>query len=331
MIIVRSPLRISFVGGGSDLPAYCRDNIGVVVSAAIQHSVYIMVDSRCDDLIRVSYSKTEIVDSPHKIEHDIVRETLLELGIYNLTHGFEIVSMANLPHGYGLGSSGAFTTGLLLALSKYHIKKDVSSEYLYNRSSKIEMERCKKPIGYQDQAASAFGGINVFTFYGEGKIQIDPMWYTSYSHTLESRCLLVDTGLSGPSAGILKDQSINIESDSRVKASIRSMANLALEFSDYLRQGDIDNCGKIMNAAWSLKKSTDKSMSDTEFDNIHNFCMNHGAVGGKLCGAGGRGMMLFICKEDQRDDLAHRILEDLHLRTIKPQFSLEGAKVIMAS
>lgn len=327
MILVRSPLRISFAGGGSDLPAYCNHHIGHVVSATIDKYVYIAVDYRYDGKIRLSYSKTEFVDKVSDIEHDIARETFIDMGVIS---GIDVVSLADLPYGSGLGSSGAFTTALLLALYTYY-GRVVNRGDLARDASYIEMVRCGKPIGYQDQTASAYGGVNLLGFYRDGHITATDLWNVRYVSDLEQRILLVDTGQQGPSSDVLSRQAGSIEGDSRARASVQAMSNLALAFADSLSEGLIDNCGSIVDASWAIKKSLDEHISSGHIDDIYHFAKDNGAIGGKLCGAGGRGMLLLICKKGARQNLSDYIHSKFSLRTILPHFSPQGAQVVWSS
>lgn len=329
MIIVRSPLRISFVGGGSDLPAFCDHEDGHVVSAAITHSVYVMVAPRLDDKIRVSYSKTELVDDVNDIEHDIVREAVKSINPNFMDTGIEIVSMADLSSGAGLGSSGAFTVGLVQALRAYD-DGYCSPIDLFDEASEIEMDLCKHSCGYQDQAASAFGGLRFYTFR-EGDVRSDDLSFSKGSKLLEDRLLLVDLGLRGPSNDILKRQSDNID-DSRTRADVQSMANLAVAFRDALVDHNIDKCCDIVDASWALKRSFTNDVSNDLIDEVYTFAREHGALGGKLCGAGGRGMLLLLSRKNGRSILHGDILlryPDLNI--IAPGFSPYGSNVVWSS
>ena len=314
-ILARSPLRISFVGGGSDLPSFCHEEPGRVVSAAIDRYVYISVAPRYSG-IRVSYSRTENVDRVDAIQHDIVRETLKHLMLDNV----EIVSMADISAGAGLGSSGAFTTALLTALYALNGVHPYP-ESTFNQASTIEMIKCNKPIGYQDQAASAFGGFASYTFNGS-LVSRDDLSFCKHTDDLFSRLLLVDTGLRGRSTDALNRQSFD-------RDATRLMADLASTFVHLLLNGEVDECGGVINDYWKLKRSL--GASNDQVDSIYAYAHQRGAIGGKLCGAGGRGMMLFITHPGMVRSLASDIYEKFDLRTLIPHLSRDGARIVYSS
>lgn len=319
MIIVKSPLRISFVGGGSDLPSFCHDRDGHVISAAIDRYVYISISPRYKG-IRISYSKTENVDFVSDIQHDIIREAIELISIPY--PGVEIVSIADLDSGSGLGSSGAFTTALVKALQAVH-GRFVDSNDLFKISSLIEMSKCRKPIGYQDQAASSFGGIGFYTFRGE-EMSREDVSFSPYVDSLFDRLLLVDTNLRGSSSDVLGNQCMNISVAQR-------MSDSAELFRSMLFDGQIDECGELLKECWSLKKSICKDVTNETIDNIYSFALSQGAIGGKICGAGGRGFMVFITREDCVRPLASHIFDRFGLRTIIPHLCRYGTRVVYSS
>ncbi len=326
MITVRSPLRISFVGGGSDLPAFCNEEPGFVVSAAIQKYVYVSVALRQSDQIRLSYSKTENVQSYKDLEHDIARETLHMFPAFR-QRGIEIVSMADLPSGAGLGSSGAFTVGLLHAL---HALSGVyrTPEELFNEASRIEMGKCHKPVGYQDQAASAFGGMRSYEFNRSGySIDVEDLSFCGHINDLLERVLLVNTGVNGSSSTILSELDI----DSKKRLSIRSLVYAARSFRSHLLSGDIDACAEIVDDGWRLKKSLDPNITNHLIDGLYLYAKDHGAIAGKLCGAGGRGMMMFITRPGMVRSLAAGIYEHLDMHSFLPHLDRGGSRVVYSS
>lgn len=332
MIVVKSPLRISFVGGGSDLPSYCNKEDGFVVSAAINKYVYVMISSRYDNTYRISYSKTENVNSIRQIEHDIVREALRINVPEYFNRGLEIVSMADLSSGAGLGSSGAFTVGLLKGLHS-HFGQLRSSYDLISEASRVEIDLCGHNAGYQDQSASAFGGLRSYKFIRKDIITED-LSFSPGAKELESRIILVDLGLRGPSDHILRMQSnlLDDTEDTRAMASVQSMVNLAHEFKDYLLNGNIDKCGEIVDASWSLKKSIVKDISNGSIDEVYSFAKKNGAIGGKVCGAGGRGLLLLIARQDMMSVL-HKELQEKYpyAIVIHPRFSHQGSTIVYSS
>lgn len=320
MITVRSPLRISFVGGGSDLPAFCNEEPGFVVSAAIQKYVYISIAKRSSG-IRLSYSKTENVQSYKDLEHDIVREALSMFPAIR-NGGVEIVSMADLPSGAGLGSSGAFTVGLLCALHALHDIWRPARE-IFRKASFIEVIQCAKPVGYQDQAASAFGGLRSYEFVGD-TVDTEDLSFTRHADELMSRVLLVDTGLNGSSATVLSN--INID-----RAAIKTMVFNARSFYLYFMSGDLDTCAEIIDECWDIKKSLSPAVTNITIDNLYTFAKEHGALAGKLCGAGGRGMMMFIARPGMVRSLASDIYEHLEMHSFLPHLDRGGSKVVYSS
>ncbi len=325
MITIRSPLRISFVGGGSDLPAFCNEEPGFVVSAAIQKYVYVLVALRQSDYIRLSYSKTENVSSYKDLEHDIARETLHMFPAFR-QRGIEIVSMADLPSGSGLGSSGAFTVGLLHALHSlsgvYRTPKE-----LFNEASFVEITQCAKPVGYQDQAASAFGGLRSYEFNGSD-VYNEELSFGNRINELMDRVLLVNTGLNGPSSVVLGELA---DLDISKKALIRSLVQSARSFRSHLLSGDIDACAEIVDDGWTIKKSMTPSITNDTIDHLYTFAKEHGAVAGKLCGAGGRGMMLFIARPGMARSLAADIFEHLDMHSFLPHLDRGGSRVVYSS
>lgn len=327
MIITRTPLRVSFVGGGSDLPGFCSREAGHCISATISESVYVIVNrKRSPDKIRISYSRTELVDEVSQIEHDIVRETLkmfLESDPNWYVGNLEIASIADLPTQTGLGSSGAFTVGLIQALAS---SKEVyySPRQLAEYASYVEIHKCGKPIGLQDQTASAFGGLRAYTFEDDRVVDCEDLGGYPSSRKLQRRLLLVDLRTRGPSSEPLSQ--LNFE-DSRVRSTIRSMSNLAEGFRDALVRENLDECGEILDASWSLKRRLD-GVTNEEIDRVYSFAREHGAIGGKICGAGGRGMLLLFSRESRRPDLAIALQQEFRLSSIGVQFEPFGSRVV---
>lgn len=335
MIVTKSPLRVSFVGGGSDLPNFCSKEQGVVVSSAISESVFVIINQRrTDGKIRVSYNQTELVDEIPEIQHDIVRETLLMFLAADKgwdPRGLEIASFGDLPAQTGLGSSGAFTVGLIQALA-FHLGNAYSPSRMSEMASFVEILRCKKPIGYQDQTASAFGGLKLYRF-DDRQINEEDLWRIPYRDDLQKRLLLVDLGSRGPSSEPLEKLNLSEGPDqSQNMATIRSMANLAETFRDAFIDGKIDECGEILDASWSLKRSLE-GVTNPEIDSFYEFAKEHGAIGGKLCGAGGRGMFLLLLGpgEFRRESLGMGIKQEFGYRTLGVQFEPQGSRVVYSS
>lgn len=318
LITAKSPLRVSFCGGGSDLPAFCDEEPGHVISAAIDRYVYVSVGQRYKG-IRLSYSITENVEETKDIKNDIAR-CALEF-VTTPYSGVEIVSIADIDSGAGLGSSGAFTTAIVMALSAtYNIF--VSKERLFSTSSSIEINQCGRPIGYQDQAASAFGGLRYYTFYGD-TIETEDLSYCKYADVLFSRILLVDTGVRGGSEIILENQSKSVD-----RVLTRKMADMAGSFRDSLLYGNVEQCGEILDEYWNLKKSLSPNITNEDVDSLYSFALKNGAIGGKICGAGGRGVCIFITYAGSVRSLASRIYDKFNLRTIIPNLDRLGTRIV---
>jgi D-glycero-alpha-D-manno-heptose-7-phosphate kinase len=283
-----------------------------------------MVGEREDFNIRVSYNETEFVrDGVGAIRHDTVREALRWAGIEG---GIEIVSMAGLPAKAGLGSSGAFAAALVQAIlvrrNSFYSPNVVTGLVNY-----LEIDRCKKPCGYQDQTASAFGGIAWYRFHGQDFSRDDLS--AGNVQDLFERLLLVDVSAYGPSNKILRRQAERV-STGVGRSDTQAMANLAGAFRDAFLSGDLDECGEIVDASWSLKKSFDSEMSNELYDQLLVFSKRRGAIGGKLCGAGGRGMFLLFCSEGEREHIAEEVGHLLAFRTISPQFCPLGTQTLWA-
>lgn len=329
MIMVRAPLRISFVGGGSDLPGFCDKEDGYVVSATIKHSVHVMADLRPDGCIRLVYSRTERVPKISDLEHDIARETLKLLASEHsiIERGIEILSVGDLPERMGLGSSGAYTVALVQAVSALS-NQHYSSRALAQRASYVEMSLCGRPVGYQDQTASAHGGVKLYKFNHHGEEEIEDLY--RYSFDLERRVLMVDIGPREADSTTLKDLSDRMD-DTRSRSTLRSMANMALAFRDALVAGKIDNCGEILEGAWMLKRTLGGTSSE-EADKMYKFAKSNGAIGGKVCGAGGHGMMVFICRAGVRNHLHRKIMESYpRNRVVVPGFINTGSRIVYSS
>jgi D-glycero-alpha-D-manno-heptose-7-phosphate kinase len=318
MISTRTPLRISFAGGGSDLPAFFKDEPGCVVSATIDKYVYLHVNAKYDGAVRVSYSETENIAHARDVAHPLVRAALQ---LANIRSGIEVVSIADIPHGTGLGSSSAFTVGLLHAL--YAAQGEwVGADRLAHDACQVEIEACHSPIGKQDQYAAAFGGLRCYTFYDDGRVAADPLPVSRETRdALQQHLLLLDTGLRRDANVILAAQTKHAS-----RVDVRSMANLAHAFRDALLIGRIAECGAIMDAAWSLKRRFASAISSDQIDDWYTAAKHAGALGGKLCGAGGGGFLLFLAPPETHGDIAGT----LRLRRLGVRFSHHGSTVIYA-
>jgi D-glycero-alpha-D-manno-heptose-7-phosphate kinase len=320
MIMTRAPLRITFVGGGTDLPFYYeKRDYGAVVSSAINKYIYVTVNRKFDDKIRVSYSRTEIVDDVSKIEHPSVRESLRLLGIEN---GIEIVSISDIPsRGTGLGSSSTFLVGLLQALHGYK-GEFVNSEDLAREAVKIEREILREPGGKQDQYAAAYGGTNLMKFMSDGSVDIDQVIsHDSNVKRVEDSLLLLYTNRERSSAEIHTDQIANSDGKMEIYDEMRSLAEGTFRA---LCDGDVNALGEVMHKNWLLKRKLSGKISDDWIDKLYEKAMRLGAKGGKIVGAGGGGFLLLVAEKETHDTIAN----ELGLKRTDFRFCHAGSRVI---
>ena len=288
MIISRTPVRVSFCGGGTDVDWFAESepNGGRVTSLALSRHIHVTVNARFDDRVRVSYSKMEIVDDFEELEHELVREAMRLTGV---TSGIEITTIADIPsRGTGLGSSSTVTVGLLNALHRF-AGREVSAAQLADEACRIEIDVLGQPIGRQDQYAAAFGGINSISFTGEG-VDVDPLDLgDDVLERLESEFTLVFTGMSRRASSVLSE-SPDDESDKL--ARLRTIRTQADEARAHLECGDLSGLGELIEVAWQAKRGITASVSNEELDALHDRLLNLGANGAKLLGAGGGGFFL---------------------------------------
>jgi len=323
MIITQTPLRMSFAGGGTDLPAFYRQFGGAVVSTAIDKYVYVNVNKKFDSSIRVSYSRTEEVAAVSDIEHPIVRSSLLKLGIPG---GLEITSIADIPsRGTGLGSSSSFAVGLLLALHAYE-SRFISPGDLAEESCTVEIELCGEPIGKQDQYAAAFGGLNFIRFEPDDSVSVEPILCSpEMLRRLESSLITFYTGKTRQASSILADQSLGAESSVVTQELMQRMKALAYDLRAELNHGRINALGEIMDEGWRLKRDVHAGVSSPEIDEYYCAAKKAGALGGKLLGAGGGGFLTFFAPPE-----AHAAVEKaLELRKLPVSFERSGSRVLL--
>jgi D-glycero-alpha-D-manno-heptose-7-phosphate kinase len=285
MIITQTPLRMSFAGGGSDLPAYYRKFGGAVVSTAIDKFVYINVNQKFDHHVRVSYSRTEEVENSSQVEHPIVRAALQKLSIAG---GLEITSIADIPsRGTGLGSSSSFTVGLLLALHAYH-SRYISPGDLAHESCVVEMDLCHEPIGKQDGYAAVFGGLNFIRFEPDESVIVEPILCTGEAlRRLQSSLVTFYTGKTRAASSILLEQSTESETSNRTQQALGRIVELAYILRRELNRGNIDALGEILHEGWINKRELNPNVSSPEIDEWYSAARRAGAVGGKLFRRGG--------------------------------------------
>lgn len=324
MIITQTPFRMSFAGGGSDFPAFYRRCQGAVVSATIDKFVYIAVNKKFDSAIRVSYSKTEEVDSVDQIEHRLVRECLRLLGI---SGGVEITSIADIPsRGSGLGSSGAFTVGLLQALHAF-CQQYVSREHLGAEACKVEIDLCKDPIGKQDQYSAAFGGLNFIQFCPDDRVIVQPILCAKETmEQLQQSIVVFYTGMTRDARSVSEKQSHAVENDTSKREIVERMSALAYTLNSELQSNRLDSFGEILHENWMLKKKLAENVSNAQIDSWYERARNAGAKGGKLLGAGGGGFLMFYAPPERHETIA-AALHDLQ----RMDFKLEprGSRIIL--
>ncbi|MBI1884942.1 MAG: sugar kinase [Chloroflexi bacterium] len=326
MIVSRTPFRISFGGGGTDLPAYYSRYGGFIISAALNRYVYIALNRRFEDSIRVSYSQTEIVEGPDQVQHPIVREALRFL---DLDDALEIVSIADLPANTGLGSSCSFTVGLLNAL--HALKREhVSLEELAEEACHLEIERLGEPIGKQDQYIAALGGITCLEIDREGGVRAAPASVPKeVLDELEERLLLFYTGLKRRASDVLEPQSRAAREDEpKVVSALHAIKDIGHEVQDSLERGELDRFGKLMDLHWQTKKNLSDRVTTDEVNRWYDLAMAGGALGGKLMGAGGGGFFMFYCPNGSKNEV-RRALAAEGLKEVRFGIDFEGSKVLI--
>jgi D-glycero-alpha-D-manno-heptose-7-phosphate kinase len=323
MIVSRTPLRMSFVGGGSDLPGYYRRHGGAVLSTSIDQYIYVNVNRKFDDGIRIAYSKTEEVAHIAEVEHRLVRATMEML---SLSSGIEITTIADIPaRGTGLGSSSSFTVGLLHALRTY-LGMSVDAAELGRASCEVEIDRCGEPIGKQDQFAAAFGGLNLIVFNPDDTVDVQPVTIPQATRdALSSRMLCFYTNKVRSASAILKHQNDQVEADHNKQRALGRMVELAYVLRDELMAGNIEAFGPILHENWELKKSLSDKVSSSDIDACYTAARQAGAQGGKLLGAGAGGFLMFDAPPERHDAIAQALGE---LRRVNFKLSGTGSEII---
>jgi D-glycero-alpha-D-manno-heptose-7-phosphate kinase len=323
MIITQTPLRMSLAGGGSDIPAFYRKFGGAVVSTAIDKYIYVNVNKKFDDGIRVSYSRTEEVDSVGQVQHPIVRESLNQLGIQG---GIEITSIADIPsRGTGLGSSSSFTVGLLLALHAFQ-SRYVSPAALAEQACKVEIDLCGEPIGKQDQYAASFGGLNFIRFEPDDSVIVEPLLCPpEILARLQDSLITFYTGSTRQASSVLVEQTQQAKSDQPTQDLLRRMTKLAYSLREELNGGRVDALGEILDEGWHLKRQVHPGISSSAIDDWYETGKREGALGGKLLGAGGGGFLTFFAPPERHRD----ITRSLNLRHIEMKLERSGSRVLL--
>ncbi len=317
MLLSKTPFRISFAGGGSDY-FYNKSNLkGRVITSTINKYIYVSLNKRYNKDLRVSYSKTEIVNSAHKLKHQIIRETLK---YYKILNGLEVVTLADIPSsGSGLASSSALTVGLVKLFNQLK-KNKLTPKEIAREACKIEIEKCKKLIGMQDQYATAYGGLNRFEFYKNNVIRKKINLNTNMLNNFNDYLHLFYTGINRQAHKIL----LNVKKSGNQFVNYEKLSLLAKDFENELLSNNFDNCGKILHENWILKKKSDQSVSSLNLDQIYETALSSGAIGGKLLGAGGGGYFLFVANPKNKKKLIKSLNR---LEYINFKFTKKGTQI----
>jgi D-glycero-alpha-D-manno-heptose-7-phosphate kinase len=325
MIVTRTPFRVPLGGGGTDLPSYYSKYGGFLVSAAINKYVYITVNKRFENSIRVSYSRTEIVDEVNQIQHPIVREALKLL---NIDRGIEITSIADVPAKTGLGSSSSFTVGLLKALHTFK-REPIPTQDLAEEACHLEIDILGEPIGKQDQYLAAFGGVTSLDIDRSGKVKVNTHILSDDAmDQLESNILLLFTGIQRSASEVLNEQNRATKEDERTVVNrLHKIKELGKEIEEALRQGNVRRFGELLDVHWQTKKGMSQKISKSQIDLWYDAARENGALGGKIMGAGGGGFFMFYC--DNGKTKFRKTLKEMHLREMRFRIDTEGSKVLV--
>ena len=320
MIISRTPFRVSFVGGGTDLPSFYSRQPGAVISMAVDRYVYITVNRRFDDTLRLSYSKTEIVDALDDVKHPLFREALRMSGVHS---AIEATSVADIPSGTGLGSSSSFAVGLMHALHAFQGRHKTAEE-LADDACKLEIDILHEPIGKQDQYAAAFGGLRRYRFNPDGTVFVDPVICSEgVKNRLFENLMFFYVGGTRDAREILQAQS---DSTERKLEHLQRICDLVDRFHDVLIRGsDVRELGELLHESWLSKRELAANVSNSRVDQLYEDARNAGAIGGKLLGAGQSGFLMLFCPTSKQG----RVREQLRgLREVPMSFEPEGSKII---
>lgn len=322
MIISRTPFRISFAGGGTDLAAFYRHEPGAVISTAIDKYMYVTVNKYFDQNIILKYSRTELVPRVADVKHPILKECLRKTGLLN---GIEITSMADIVGGTGLGSSSSFTVGVLHALHAFKGEYR-TAEQLAAGACEIEIDRLKEPIGKQDQYIAAYGGFQFTEFRPDGKVRVDPLICPPGTlERLSDRLILLFTGITRKAGPILRKARARFSNNNAVLKRMRDQAQGAKKD---LQTGRVEGMGELLREAWELKKSLADGITNPAIDRAYATALENGAVGGKILGAGGGGFLLLYCEPPRRAGVVKALRG---WREIPFRFEPEGSKIIYVS
>ena len=327
MIIVRSPLRISLGGGGTDLPSYYRHHEGFLLSAAIDKYVFVTINRPFQPGIYLKYSSYETLEFVDDIKHPLIREAIRLENMENPQ--IEITSLADIPAGTGLGSSGSFTTAIIKALKVFQ-KQHISQESLAEKACYIEIDKLNEPVGKQDQYIAAVGGVTCFAFHKDDTVSFAPLNISKETlQQLEDNLLLFFTGFSRSASEILKDQDVKSQgSDNDMLNNLHYVKELGYRSKEALEKGDTELFGALMHEHWQHKKSRSSGMSNLLIDEWYDLAIKNGALGGKLVGAGGGGFLMFMAKDANN---LRRVMKSKGLEEVRFRFDFEGTKVVHSS
>lgn len=322
MIISRTPFRMSYVGGGTDIKAFYKEETGAVLSTSINKYMYVCVHNKFDDGIRLAYSKIEDVGTVQEIKHPLARETLKLL---KCKGGLEIVSIADIPgKGTGLGSSSSYTVGLISALNA-HLGVTIPTTSLAEKACEVEITMCGEPIGKQDQFAAAFGGLNLYEFLPDDQVVVSPVLCTSsFRAHMNENTLVFYTGAERSASKILAEQ-VWESGEKNKRKTLRRMAALAYEFKSAIEVSDLSQLGEMLKENWLLKKSLTAAITNSVIDDIYNTAINSGALGGKLLGAGAGGFMMFLAPKNRHQDIKTKLS---HLVPVEFNIEHSGSTII---
>jgi len=319
VIVVQTPLRISFFGGGTDFPSFYREEGGSVLSTAIDKYIFVTIKQRFDDLLRVGYTKTELASCVDEIKHEIIREAFRMTGIHK---GVEITTMGDIPSGSGLGSSSTVAVGALHAMYVYR-NQDVTAELLAQNACKIEIDILKKPIGIQDQYIAAYGGLRFFEFLSDGTVKNELIELPEpVKMQLTENLLLFYTGITRQADTILSEQKEKIPNRKHILRELRRMSYVVRE---ELCSGNLDSIGHLLHESWMLKKQLASNITNTFVEEMYAAARQAGALGGKLTGAGGGGFLLLYCPPENRAKVRQALAG---FREIPIRLEPDGSKVI---
>jgi D-glycero-alpha-D-manno-heptose-7-phosphate kinase len=325
MIITRTPFRVTLGGGGTDLPSFYRQHGGFILAVGVDKYMYLNVNTPIvDDKIRVKYSKSELVDCVDQVEHTLVREALR---YFNVTSGIEIASIADIPAGTGLGSSGAYLVGLLNAMHAL-TQNPAGPQQLAEEACEIELDILKKPIGKQDQYMAAYGGLTALEIKPDGRVSVKRLGLDmDLLEGLEQNILMFYTNEMRDATTILKEQDEATRAKDRtVVTSLREIKDIGIEISDAITKGNLRRFGELLDVHWQSKKRLSNGISSPQIDAWYELAKHNGAIGGKIAGAGGGGFLMLYCEGNKAQ--LRDALRAAGLRELKFRFDFEGSKVV---